>query len=149
MTELNLREYAVMFGAFLAIELVAADTQESGGLGLVPLTPVESDIKDPAGDCFHGDQVRVKGKVVGNGAAGRQNFFLPCVTVGHRGVADDEVLGLDQTVANDGGALQAVAEFPDVAGPMVGEEFVEGFLRDPGQLFPLMLAKSFEEVFHE
>ncbi len=36
-----------------AVELVAADTQERGGLGLVAMAPFQSDIKHPAGDCFH------------------------------------------------------------------------------------------------
>lgn len=49
------REQVIGTPAFYvsAVELVAADTQERGGLGLVAMAPFQSDIKHPAGDCFH------------------------------------------------------------------------------------------------
>lgn len=110
-----------MFYDCSSIELVAADIEEGGSLGLVALAPFQSDVKHPAGDRFHGDHVRFKRKVIGNGAACRQiSFGIRPDAAGTPAGADAKVLGLDQSVTNYGGALQAVAEFPDVAGPSVG-----------------------------
>src|SRR6185369_7710381 len=149
-TELNIRGSRHHVRRCFAIELVAADIEKGGGLGLVPLAPVQSDVKHPAGDCFHGNHVGVKRKVIGNAAACRQiGFGIRPDAAGNPAVADAEVLWLDQTVTNDGGALQAVAEFPDIAGPSVGNQFIECFLRDTGKQLSLMLPKSTEEVVNE
>ena len=62
----------------------------------------------------------MKRKMIFNGAADRRiSFGMRPDVAGNLAGADAEVFGLDQTVTNDGGALQAVAEFPDVAWPTV------------------------------
>ena len=82
-----------------AIESVAADIEEGGGLGLVALAPFQGDTKHPMGDCLQGDHVGVKRKVLGNGAAGRQiSGAIRPNAAGNPGVADVEVFGLDQTI---------------------------------------------------
>lgn len=98
-------------------------------MGLVALAPFQSDVEYPAGDCFQRNLIGADRKVIGNGAAGRQTGFGVCPGIaGNPGGADAEVFGLDQAVTNYGGAFQTVAEFPDVSGPSVGQQFIEGVL---------------------
>src|SRR5512133_2719176 len=79
-----------------AVELVATDIEEGGGLGLVALAPFQGDIKHPAGDCIHGDQVGGDREVIGNDAAGRQfGSGIRPGAAGNPAGADAEVLGLD------------------------------------------------------
>ena len=120
-----------MFGTKSSIEFVAADIEESGSLGLVPLAPFQSDIKHPTGGHFHGERVGAECKVIGYRAAARQTGInIRFDDASNSAGADAEVLGLDQAVTDDGGALQTVAKFPDVAGPSIGNQFINGFLRN-------------------
>ena len=124
-----------------SVEQFAGSLQQACGRGFVVVALLQGPLDDLFGDGVKRELFGGEVEVEGDSVFGC--FFLAAVSL-----LQAQVFRLDQVaIGDDGGIFQQVAQFPYVAGPVVGHHQVEGRFGEAGQRFALVLPEAVQELF--
>jgi hypothetical protein len=110
----------------MSVEQLAGGFQEAGGGGFVLVAPCERPGCELTGDGIKRELIRREIEAQGDSVStGR---FMAGI-----GLRQAQMLLPDQVaVGDDGGLFKQVAQFPDIAGPVVSHHQIKGGLGDAG-----------------